>query len=84
MYVKERTGIHSSLEVALLKIDNMLGEQITAGQLTNIEKAIHAYNNHLDSFGTYLGITTLYIDRHPTASMTNNPPSGYHPNPLQY
>jgi hypothetical protein len=26
-----------------------------------------------------LGITTKYIDRNPTASMTNNPPSGYHP-----
>ena len=39
MNVKERTGVHSLLEVALLKIDNMLGEQIIAGQLTNIEKA---------------------------------------------
>ena len=29
-----------------------------------------------------LGITTLYIDRHPTASMTNNPPSGRHPSKL--
>ena len=84
MYVKKRTGIHSSLEVALLKIDNMLGEQIIAGQLTNIEKAIHAYTNHLESFEIRLGITTLYIDHHPTASITNNPPSGYHPNPLQY
>ena len=37
--VKEWTGVHSSLEVDLLKIYNMLGEQITAGQLTNIEKA---------------------------------------------
>jgi hypothetical protein len=26
-----------------------------------------------------MGITTKYIDRNPTASMTNNPPSGYHP-----
>jgi hypothetical protein len=26
-----------------------------------------------------LGITTKYIDRNPTASMTNNPPSGYRP-----
>jgi hypothetical protein len=26
-----------------------------------------------------LGITTKYIDRNPTASMTNNPPSEYHP-----
>jgi len=37
--VKEMTGIHSSLVVVLLKIDDMLGEQITAGQLINIEKA---------------------------------------------
>ena len=37
--VKEWTGVHSSLEVILLKIDDMLGEQITAGQLTNIKKA---------------------------------------------
>ena len=82
--VKEKTGVHSSLVVALLKIDDMLGEQITAGQLTNIEKAIHAYTKHLDSFEIRLGITILYIDRNPTASMTNNPSSGYHPNPLQY
>jgi hypothetical protein len=27
-----------------------------------------------------LGITTKYIDNHPTASMTNNPPTGYRPN----
>ena len=37
--VKEWTGVHSSLVVILLKIDDMLGEQIIAGQLTNIEKA---------------------------------------------
>ena len=36
--IKEKTGVHSSLVVALLKIDDMLGEQITSGQLTNIEK----------------------------------------------
>ena len=42
--------VHSSLEVILLKIDDMLGEQIIAGQLTNTEKAIHAYTNHLDSY----------------------------------
>ena len=57
LMIKERTGVHSSLVVALLKIDDMLGEQITAGQLTNTEKAIHAYTNHLDSFETWLGIT---------------------------
>ena len=81
MNVKERIGVHSLLEVALLKIDNTMGDQITAGQLP---KSIHAYTNHLDSFEIRLGITTLYIDRHPTASMTNNPPSGYHLNLLQY
>jgi hypothetical protein len=27
-----------------------------------------------------LGITPKYIVRHPTASMTNNPPWGYRPN----
>jgi hypothetical protein len=27
-----------------------------------------------------LSITTKYIDRNPTTSMTNNPPSGCHPN----
>jgi hypothetical protein len=26
-----------------------------------------------------LGIMTKYIDRNPTASMTNNPPTGCHP-----
>ena len=36
--VKEWTGVHSSLEVILLKINNMLGEQITAGQLTDSRK----------------------------------------------
>jgi hypothetical protein len=29
--------------------------------------------------GFTLGITTKYIDRNPTASMTNNPPSGCRP-----
>ena len=50
--VKEWTGVHSSLVMILLKIDDMSGEQITTGQLTDIEKAIHAYTNHRDSFGT--------------------------------
>jgi hypothetical protein len=30
-----------------------------------------------------LGITTKYIDRHPTASMTNNPLTGNHPRTLR-
>jgi hypothetical protein len=31
--IKEWTRIHSSLEVSLHKINNMLGKQITVGQL---------------------------------------------------
>jgi hypothetical protein len=31
MNVKEWTGVHSSLEVSLHKINNMLGKQITVG-----------------------------------------------------
>ena len=63
----------------------MKGKQITGGQLTGTEQGItmQILDIH-DSYEIRLGITTLYIDRHPTASMTNNPPSGYHPNPLQY
>jgi hypothetical protein len=31
--VKEWTGVHSSLVVSLHKVNNMLGKQITIGQL---------------------------------------------------
>jgi hypothetical protein len=31
--VKEWTSVHSSLDVSLHKINNMLGKQITVGQL---------------------------------------------------
>jgi hypothetical protein len=31
--VKEWTGVHNSLEVSLHKINNMVGKQITVGQL---------------------------------------------------
>jgi hypothetical protein len=34
MNVKEWTGVHSSLEVSLHKINNMLDKQIIVGQLT--------------------------------------------------
>jgi hypothetical protein len=34
IYIKEWTGVHSSLEVSLHKENNMLGKQITVGQLT--------------------------------------------------
>jgi hypothetical protein len=35
---------------------------------------------HEDHYEIHLGITTYYIDHNPTASMTNNPPAGYHLN----
>jgi hypothetical protein len=35
---------------------------------------------HEDHYEIHLGITTYYIDHNPTASMTNNPHAGYHPN----
>ena len=39
-----------------------------------------AYTCHKDYYEIYAGITSKYIDRHPTASMTNNPPLGYRSN----
>ena len=44
--LKEWTGVHSSLVVSLHKeITNMLGKQITAGQLTNSERmTMHKYD----------------------------------------
>ena len=38
-----------------------------------------AYTCHDDYFEIYAGIMSKYIDCHPVASMTNNPPSGCHP-----
>ena len=62
----------------------MKGKQITAGQLTGTEQGITMQYQTKRSYEIRLGNTTIYIDRHPTASMTRSPPSGYHPNPLQY
>jgi hypothetical protein len=36
--VKEWTGVHSSLVVSLHKVNNMLGKQITVGQLIKQSK----------------------------------------------
>jgi hypothetical protein len=36
--VKEWTGVHSSLVVSLHKINNILGKQITVGQLIEYSK----------------------------------------------
>ena len=41
-----------------------------------------AYTCHEDYYEIRLGITSKYIDRHPTASMTNNPLSQCHPSKL--
>src|SRR3954468_4163049 len=82
---KDWTGIHSSLEVLSLdKQHGMKHKQITAGQLTGTEQDITMQYQTKRSYKIRLGNTTIYIDRHPTASMTRSPPSGYHPNPLQY
>jgi hypothetical protein len=41
---------------------------------------INACTCHEDHSEIHLGVTTYYIDRNPTASMTNNPPAGYYLN----
>src|SRR3954468_3754208 len=82
---KDCTGVHSSLEVLSLdKQHGMKSKQITAGQLTGTEHSIIMQYQTKTSYEIQLGNTTRYIDRHPTTSMTRRPPSGYHPNPLQY
>ena len=59
----------------------MLGEQITSGQLTNSERMTMQIHDMMITMISNLGITTKYIDRHPTTTMTNNPPPGCHPSP---
>jgi hypothetical protein len=41
--VKEWTGVHSSLVVSLHKVNNMLGKQITFGQLIANTSILHHY-----------------------------------------
>ena len=62
--------------VSPLQINNMLGEQITAGEFTNKECTV--MHIHDDYYDIHAGITKKYIDRYPTASMTNNLPPGCH------
>src|SRR3954467_4278617 len=82
---KDCTRVHSSLEVLSLdKQHGMKGKQITAGQLTGTELGITMQYWTKRSYEIRLGNTKIYIDRHPTSSITRSPPSGYHPNPLQY
>ena len=38
-----------------------------------------AYTCHEDYYEIHLGITSKYIDRHPAAPMTNNPPRDRYP-----
>src|SRR3954470_23029546 len=81
---KDWTRVHSSLEVLSLdKQHGMKGKQITAGQLTGTKQGIIMQYQTKRSYEIRLGNTTIYIDHHPTASMTRSPPSGYHLNPLQ-
>ena len=58
----------------------MIGKQITAWQLTEL----WAHNNAIIkqikfTASSNMGITSKYIDRYPTASMTNNPPRDRYP-----
>src|SRR3954471_709065 len=81
---KDWTGVHSSLEVLSLdKQHGMKGKQITAGQLTGTDQGNAMQYQTKRSYEIRLG-NTRYIDRHPTASMTRSPPSGYHSTPFQY
>src|SRR3954467_11592238 len=82
---KDWTGVHSSLEVLSLdKQHGMKVKQIIAGQLTGTEHGITMQYQTKRSYEIRLDNTTIYIDLHPTSSMTRSPPSGYHLNPLQY
>src|SRR3954466_13901244 len=79
---KDWTGVHSSLEVLSLdKQYGIKGKQIIAGQLTGTEQIITMQYQTKGSYAIRLGNTTIYIDRHPTTSMTRSPPSDYHLNP---
>ena len=57
---------------------NVLGKQITAGQLTNMG-ATQYYHDNMFTIIFNMGITSKYIDRHSTASMTKNPPRDRYP-----
>ena len=63
--------------VSLQKI-NVLGEQIKARQLTNMGTTQY-YHDNMFTVLFNMGITSKYIDRYPTASMTNNPPRDRYP-----
>ena len=51
----------------------MLGKLIIARQMTNMG-ATQYYHDNMFSVLFNMGITSKYIDRYPTASMTNNTP----------
>src|SRR3954462_11201318 len=82
---KDWTRVNSSLEVLSLdKKHGMKGKQIIAGQLTGTEQGITMQYQTKRSYEIRLGNIIIYIDCHPTTSMTRSPPLGYHQNPLQY
>ena len=56
----------------------MLGKQITASQLTNMG-ATQYYHDTKFTVSFNMGITTKYINRYPTTSLTNNPPRDRYP-----
>ena len=64
--------------MASLQKINMLGKQIIASQLTNMG-ATQYYHDIKFTVSFNMGITSKYIDRYPTASMTKNPPRDRYP-----
>ena len=56
------------------QINNMLGKQIRARQLTNKECTLMPIHVTKITLRFMRALRQKYIDRHPAASMTNNPP----------
>ena len=61
--VKEWTGVHRFTSGVSPKIGNMLGEQITAGQLTNRGCTVVHIHVMMTTMIFSAGITTRFIDR---------------------
>ena len=61
--VKEWTGIHRFTSGVSPKIDSMLGEQITAGKLTNRGCTIVHIHDMMTTMIFSAGITTRFVDQ---------------------
>ena len=61
--VKEWTGVHRFTSGVSSRIDSMLGEQITAGKLTNRGSTVVHIHDMMTTMIFSAGITTRFIDR---------------------